>query len=80
LWLSVANQFNVPSKIARNFEEVHPGCKDKPSDFFSRNYGELTKAQKIIPYHSKTVNKKVLMASYFVSYRVAQASKAQTIA
>jgi len=63
-----------------HFEGVHSDCKDKPSDFFRRKYGELTKAHKIISYHSKTVNKMALMASYLVTYRVAQAGEAHTIA
>jgi len=42
------------AKMRRHFEGVHPDCKDKPSDFFGRKYGELKKAQKIISYHSKT--------------------------
>ena len=66
--------------MRRRFEGVHPDCKDKPSDLFRRKYGELIKAQKIISYHSKTVNEKALMASYLVSYRVAQAGEAHTIA
>jgi len=56
-----------PAKMLRPFEGFHPDCKDKPSDFFRRKYGELTKAQKIISYHSKTVNEKALMASYLVT-------------
>jgi hypothetical protein len=55
-------------------------CKDKPSDFFRRKYGELTKAKKIIFCHSKPVNEKGLTASYLVSYRVAQAGEVHTIA
>jgi len=47
-----------PAKMRRHFEGVHPDCEDKPSDFFRRKYGELTKAQKIISYHSKTVSVK----------------------
>ncbi|GBO26289.1 Zinc finger BED domain-containing protein 5 [Araneus ventricosus] len=31
-------------------------------------------------YHSKTVNKKALMVSYLVSYRIAQAGEAHTVA
>jgi len=70
----------LPAKKRRRFEGVHPDRKDKPSDFFRRKYGELTKTQRIISYHSKTVNEKTLMASYLVSYRVAQAGEARTIA
>jgi len=54
-------------------------CKDKPSVFFRRKYSELKKAQKIISYHSKTVNERLLMASYLVIYRVAQAGEAHNI-
>jgi len=57
------NSSMFPVKMRRHFEGVHPDCKGKPSDFFRRNYGELIKVQKIISYHSKTVNKKALMAS-----------------
>ena len=56
-----------PAKMRRHFEGVHPDCKDKPSDFFRRKYGELTRAQKMISSHSKTVNEKALMASYLVT-------------
>ena len=58
------NNSMFPAKMCRHFEGVHPDCKDKPSDFFRRKYGELTKAQKIVSYHSKTVNEKALMPSY----------------
>ena len=74
------NSSMLPAKMSRRFEGVHPDCKDTPRDFFRRRYGELTKAQKILSYHSKTVNEKTLMASYLVSYRVAQAGEAHTIA
>lgn len=37
---------------------VCPECKTKEADFFRRKDGELTRAQKIISYHSKTINKK----------------------
>ena len=74
------NSSMFPAKMRSHFEGVHPDCKEKPSDFFRRKYGELTKAQKIITYHSTTVNEKALMASYLVSYRVAQAGEAHTIA
>ena len=63
LWQIVAKQFDVVRKMHSHFEGVHADCKDKPSDFFRRKYSELTKAQKIISYHSKTVDVKVLMAS-----------------
>jgi len=73
------NSSMFPAKLRLHFEGVHPDCKDKLSDFFRRKYGELTKAQKIIFYHSKTVNENALMVSYLVSYRVAQAGEAHTI-
>ncbi|GBM02764.1 hypothetical protein AVEN_40830-1 [Araneus ventricosus] len=69
--------------MRRHFEEVHPECKDKPTDFYRRKYIELSKVQKCISHHSKTVNEKALMASYLVSYRIAQAgpqTEAQTVA
>ena len=74
------NSSMFPEKMDRHFEGVHPDCKDKPSYFFRRKYGELTKAQKIISCHLKTVNEKTLMASYLVSYRVVLAGEAHTIA
>ena len=61
-------------------DRVHPECKGKPIDFFRRKGSELAEAQKIISYHSKTINEKALMSSYLVSYRVAQAGEAHTIA
>ncbi|GBL81960.1 Protein FAM200A [Araneus ventricosus] len=53
---------------------------DKPTDVFRRKYIELSKVQKCISYHSKTVNEKALMAFYLVSYRIAQAGEAHTAA
>jgi len=58
----------LPAKMRLHFEGVHSDCKDNLSDFFRRKYNELTKAHKIISYHSKTVNEKALMASYLVRY------------
>ncbi|GBO41578.1 hypothetical protein AVEN_116120-1 [Araneus ventricosus] len=66
--------------MRRHFERVHPECKDKPTDFFRRKCIELGKVQKCISYHSKTVNEKALMTSYLVSYRIAQAGEAHTVA
>ncbi|GBN36396.1 hypothetical protein AVEN_219653-1 [Araneus ventricosus] len=54
--------------------------KEKPTDFFRRKYIELGKVQKCISYHSKAVNEKALMASYLVSYRIAEAGEAHTVA
>ncbi|GBM22866.1 Zinc finger BED domain-containing protein 5 [Araneus ventricosus] len=45
-----------------------------------RKYIELGKVQKCLSYHSNTVNEKALMASYLVSYRIAQAGEAHTVA
>ena len=61
------NSSMFPAKMRRHFEGVHPDCKDKPSDFFRRKYGELTRAQKMLSSHSKTVNEKALMASYLIT-------------
>ncbi|GBL74346.1 hypothetical protein AVEN_235323-1 [Araneus ventricosus] len=64
--------------MRRHFEGVRPECKDKPTDFFRRKYIELRKVQKRILYHSKTVNKKALMTSYLISYRISQAGEGHT--
>lgn len=74
------NSSMFPAKMRRHFDGVHPEFKNKPTDFFRRKYIELRKVQKCISYHSKTVNEKALMASYFVSYRIAQAGEAHTVA
>ncbi|GBM03733.1 Zinc finger BED domain-containing protein 5 [Araneus ventricosus] len=74
------NSSMFPAKMRRHFERVHPECKVKPTDFFRRKYIELRKVQKCILYHSKTVNEKALMASYLVSYRIAQVGEAHTVA
>jgi len=53
------NSSMFPAKMHHHFEGVHPDCKDKPSDFFRRKYGELTKAKKLYPITQKQLMKRL---------------------
>ncbi|KAK9681399.1 hypothetical protein QE152_g38339 [Popillia japonica] len=59
----------VPAKLRRHLETVHPESKDKNKEFFVREKQLL-----------ETSNEKATKASYLVSYRIAQAGEAHTIA
>ena len=54
--------------------------KDKRSDFFKRKCNKILASQKTMTTLAKTNNEKVLEASYLISYRVARAGEAHTIA
>lgn len=74
------NSSMVPVKMRRHFEGKHAEYDGKPTDFFKRKHEELSKAQQILTDRCKTANEKAVLASYLVSYRVAKAGEAHTIA
>lgn len=74
------NSSMVPVKLRRHFEGTHPELREKQTDYFKRKHTELAASQTLIKTHAKTVNENSLKASYLVSYRVAQAGKAHSIA
>lgn len=74
------NSSMYPDKMRRHFEKVHAEYEGKPSSFFKRKYEELSAAQERMTYTCKTANEKAILASYLVSYRVAKAGEAHTIA
>uniref|UniRef100_A0A674JCF8 HAT C-terminal dimerisation domain-containing protein n=1 Tax=Terrapene triunguis TaxID=2587831 RepID=A0A674JCF8_9SAUR len=76
----LANSSLKPSLLRCHLETRHPAQLDKPVDFFKRKLAE--RKSDITSFISKasTDNENALEASYRVSYRVAKASKAHTIA
>ena len=74
------NSSMVPAKMRRYLETVHPDFKDKSKEFFVRKKEQLLRSQKTMTYATQTVNEKATEASYLVSYRIAQAGEAHTIA
>jgi hypothetical protein len=76
----LTNSSMFPAKLRRHFEGNHPELKDKPSDFLKRKCNEILASQKTMTTLAKTNNEKVLEASYLISYRVARAGEAHTIA
>ena len=74
------NSAMVPAKMRRHLETVHPEFKHKKVDYFMRMRDELLKRQSLIVSTFKTSNEKATEASYIVSYRIALAGEAHTIA
>ncbi|GFT73229.1 zinc finger BED domain-containing protein 5 [Trichonephila clavipes] len=74
------NSSMAPAKLHRHLETVHPECKDKNQDFFVRKKEQLLESQKTMMHVTQTINEKATEASYLVSYRIAQAGEAHTIA
>uniref|UniRef100_A0A674J7L1 HAT C-terminal dimerisation domain-containing protein n=1 Tax=Terrapene triunguis TaxID=2587831 RepID=A0A674J7L1_9SAUR len=76
----LANSSLKPSLLRCHLETRHPAQLDKPADFFKRKLAE--RKSDITGFMSKasTDNENALEASYRVSYRVAKASEAHTIA
>uniref|UniRef100_A0A8C3FIZ9 Uncharacterized protein n=1 Tax=Chrysemys picta bellii TaxID=8478 RepID=A0A8C3FIZ9_CHRPI len=76
----LANSSLKPSLLWRHLETRHPAQLDKPVDFFKRKLAE--KKSDITSFISKasTDNENALEASYRMSYRIAKASEAHTIA
>jgi len=74
------NSSMVPAKLRRHLEPNHTNVKDKPIDYFIRLRDQLLKNKNFIAEVTKTANEKATEASYMVSYRIAQAGKAHTIA
>lgn len=69
-----------PAKMRHHFEKVHAEYERKPSSFFNRKNEELSAAQGCMPSRCKTLNENAVLASYMLSYRVAKAGEAHTIA
>ncbi|KAL4126751.1 hypothetical protein QTP88_010960 [Uroleucon formosanum] len=74
------NSSMVPAKLRSHLETNHTNVKDKPIDYFIRLRDQLLKNKNFIAEVTKTANEKATEASYMVSYRIAQAGKAHTIA
>uniref|UniRef100_A0A8C3HDY0 Uncharacterized protein n=1 Tax=Chrysemys picta bellii TaxID=8478 RepID=A0A8C3HDY0_CHRPI len=76
----LANSSLKPSLLRRHLETRHPAQLDKPVDFFKQKLAE--KKSDITSFISKasTDHENALEASYHVSYQVAKASEAHTIA
>lgn len=74
------NSSMAPAKLRRHLETVHPESKDKNKEFFVRKKDQLLESQKNMMHVTQTINEKATEASYLVSYRIAQAGEAHTIA
>ncbi|XP_050528042.1 zinc finger BED domain-containing protein 5-like [Daktulosphaira vitifoliae] len=74
------NSSMYPGKLRRHYEKVHTDHNGKPLDFFKRKRSELLSVKKKIKKHVLTDNENALIASYMVSYRIAQKGEAHTIA
>jgi hypothetical protein len=68
-----------PNKPKRYFETKRSEMKNKPEEYFHRKLVEIRIQQRSF-VNTTTMSSKVLLASYQVSYRVAQNKKPQMIA
>ena len=66
------------NKLQRHFSSNHPGCIDKPIEFFERKLNSL-KLQKDIMTTFTGVNKPAIYSSYVASYHIAKQKKPHTI-
>lgn len=74
------NSSMFPAKLLRHFQSLHPQYKDKKVDFFERKREQLLKSKIFMRHASQTVNENATEASYIVSYKIAMAGAAHTIA
>ncbi|GBP06346.1 Zinc finger BED domain-containing protein 5 [Eumeta japonica] len=73
-------EFHGTCQIAPTFRNCTPESKDKNKEFFVRKKEQLLESQKNMMHVTQTINEKATEASYLVSYRIAQAGEAHTIA
>ena len=66
------------SKLLPHLESNHPGCVDKPLEYFQRKLEALSAQAKVIKVFT-TVNKSAVYASCIASYKIAKQKKAHTI-
>ncbi|GBP78856.1 Zinc finger BED domain-containing protein 5 [Eumeta japonica] len=74
------NSSMASAKLRRHLETVHPESKDKNKEFFFRKEEQLLETQKNMMHVTRTINEKITEVSHLVSYRIAQAGEAHTIA
>ena len=66
------------NKLLRHLESNHPGCVDKPVEYFQHKLEALSAQAKVMKVFT-TVNKSAVYASYIASYEIAKQKKAHTI-
>jgi hypothetical protein len=76
----LANSSLKPSPLRRHLETRHPTQMNEPVDFFKRNLVESKSCIANFVSTTSNSNENALEASYRVSYRVAKALEAHTIA
>jgi hypothetical protein len=76
----LANSSLKPSLLRRHLETRHPTQMNKPVDFFKRKLVESNSCIANFASTTSNGNKNAQEASYRVSYRVAKALEAHTIA
>ncbi|XP_072392402.1 zinc finger BED domain-containing protein 5-like [Diabrotica undecimpunctata] len=76
----IPNSSMAPAKLRRHLETVHPESKGKNKEFFLRKKEQSEESQKTMMHVTQTINEKATVASYLVSYHIAQEGEAHTIA
>ena len=66
------------NKLLRHLESNHPGCVDKPLEYFQHKLEALSAQAKIMKVFT-TVNKSAVYASYIAYYEIAKQKKPSTI-
>ena len=74
----VSEESMKKNKLQRHLSSNHPGCIDKPIEFFERNLNSL-KSQKDIMTIFTGVNKPAVYSSYVASYHIAKQKKPQRL-
>ncbi|GBP13383.1 Zinc finger BED domain-containing protein 5 [Eumeta japonica] len=74
------NSSMAPTKLRRHLETVHPESEDKNKEFCVRKKKLLLESRKTMMHVTQTINEKATEAPYLVSYRIAKAGEAHTIA
>jgi len=63
------------NKLERHLVKNHPGCVDKPVEFFERKLQSLASQASVMTAFT-SVNKTAVHASYVASYEIAKQKKA----
>lgn len=74
----LASDSMKPNKLKRHLDTKHAGIANKPREFFERKLNSVKSTKKAFS-NIASVPSKALLASYQVSYRIAQKKKPHTI-
>ena len=69
---------NEKNKLQRHLTTNHPGCVDKPVEFFKRKLQSIASQKSVLTSFTE-VNKSAVYSSYVASYQIAKQKKSHSI-